>query len=96
MIDRSTDRHTDRQVGFLGEFVNNNLRVAGDVVEISANTWAIHGIIPVDGDVIVAEFGTYAEARDALNSISADQLERTTVPALGLDEVSSVVNGVVP
>jgi hypothetical protein len=51
--------------------------IAGDVVEISEDTWAIHGTIPVDGDVILAEFDSYGEARTALDLLQADR----TTPA---------------
>jgi hypothetical protein len=62
----------DRRLLFLRELVDDNARIAGDITEITDNTWAIHGAIPVDGDVIMAEYDTYDQARIALDSLSAD------------------------
>jgi hypothetical protein len=62
----------DRRLLFLRELVDENARIAGDISEIAANTWASHGAIPVDGDVIMAEYDTYDQARVALDSLSAD------------------------
>jgi hypothetical protein len=53
--------------------------VARDVVQIAPTTWAIHGPIAVDGEVIMAAF----ESRDAAD-VAIDQLwsaeQRTTPP----------------
>jgi hypothetical protein len=46
-------------------------RVAGDVIQLGSETWAIHGTIPVDGEVIVAEFREPGEARAALDRFGA-------------------------
>jgi hypothetical protein len=45
-------------------------RVDGDAVAIDDRTWAIHGVIPVDGEVILAEFSTLEEARAVLENIA--------------------------
>jgi hypothetical protein len=42
--------------------------IAGDVIEIGRDIWAIHGDIPVDREVIMAQFDTYDEARIALDA----------------------------
>jgi hypothetical protein len=39
---------------------------------IGTGTWAIHGTIPVDGEVLMAEFDTQDEARDALGQLLTD------------------------
>ena len=67
---------TDRQLRFIEELLNENVLIAGDVAEIGTHTWAIHGVIPVDGDVIVAEFDTYSEARVVLDTISTNGQEQ--------------------
>jgi hypothetical protein len=96
MIDESIEP-TERQIGFMNQLVEQNIRVAGDVVEIAANTWAIHGVIPVDGDVIVAEFGSYDDARVALSRLSTDGIDASTVSPAGGDDVRRAANGgVVP
>jgi hypothetical protein len=61
---------SDNQLALLEELVKENVSIAGDIAEIGAGTWAIHGVIPVDGDVIIAEFETYEQARVVLNGIS--------------------------
>jgi hypothetical protein len=61
-----SEQQPDRQLLFLEE-LDDIANIAGDVVEIDAHTWAIHGSIPVDGDVIMAEYDTLDQARDVLN-----------------------------
>ena len=63
----------DSQVRFIAELIDDNAIVAGDIVEIDSHTWAIHGSIPVDGDVIMAEFDRLDDARDALARIKLPQ-----------------------
>ena len=70
MPDR-VDEHADPQLQFLRELVDANAPIAGDVARISEDTWAIHGIIPVDGDVILAEFDSYEGARITLDQLPA-------------------------
>ena len=41
-------------------------RLAGDVIQLRPDTWALHATIPVDGEVIVAEFVREDEARAVL------------------------------
>ena len=50
------------QLEFLRELLKENASIGGDVLEIAKGTWAIHGVIPVDGEVLMAEFETYDEA----------------------------------
>jgi hypothetical protein len=45
-----------------------------DVVPIGPHTWAIHGSIPVDGEVILAEFDTEEDATAALELLVAANL----------------------
>jgi len=63
------DEHADRQLQLLRELANANAPIAGDVAKISDDIWAIHGVLPVDGDVILAEFGNYDEARIVLDQL---------------------------
>ena len=57
----------DRHLLFLQALVNAN--VARDVAEVSSGIWAIHGDIPVDRDVILAEFSSYDQASVALRQL---------------------------
>lgn len=54
----------DRHLFFLQELTNAN--VAGDIAEVGNGIWAIHGDIPVDRDVILAEFTSHDQASSAL------------------------------
>ena len=65
------DRRTtpDPQLTFLEELVEEHATIAGDVIEIDAHTWAIHGSIAVDGDVIMAEYDTEEHARIVLGEL---------------------------
>jgi hypothetical protein len=81
---RSTDRRTlaelmvpdegrdpiEPQVEFLNRLVDAGAVVDGDVVEITSETWAIHGQVPVDGEVIMAEFDSLDGARTALEKLA--------------------------
>jgi hypothetical protein len=60
---------SDPQLAFLEELVDEHARIAGDVVEIGAHVWAIHGSIAVDGDVIMAEYDTEEHARIVLDEL---------------------------
>jgi hypothetical protein len=60
----------DQLDDFLQEMLDDNVDISGTVAEIDRNTWAIHGAIAVDGDVILAEFATYDEAKATLNRIT--------------------------
>ena len=55
--------HLNRQLAFLQELVAEHATIAGDVMEVAASTWAIHGSSPVDGGVLLAEYDTQDEAQ---------------------------------
>ena len=60
----------DDQLQFLRDLVEENAAVAGDVLPVGNNLWAIHGYIPVDGDVLMAEFDSYDLATNTLEQLS--------------------------
>jgi hypothetical protein len=62
---------SDPQLLFLEELAEEHATIAGDVIEIDAHTWAIHGSIAVDGDVIMAEYETEEHARIVLGELGA-------------------------
>ncbi len=65
-------RHADDdKVLFLRQLVDGCAIVAPDVIEVGPYAWAIHGVIPVGGDVIMAEFETETEAKQALGALAA-------------------------
>ena len=61
---------TTRQLEFMTELVTAHNDVAGDILQIGLTTWAIHASIPVDGDVLVAEYASFEEARAALAQLA--------------------------
>ena len=75
------DRDPDRQLQFLLNLVDDKAFIDGDVLEISDNTWAIHGEIAVEGEILMAEFDTYDQARNAL-----EVLRRTARPPTDIAE----------
>jgi len=58
------------QLQFMAELVNSHTAIAGDIVQLGISTWAIHGSIPVDGEVLLAEYSSFEEARAALAVLS--------------------------
>ena len=62
--------HPNNQLQFLRDLVEENASIAGDVVQLGDNLWAIHGFIPVDCDVLMAEFDSYDEATNTLEQLS--------------------------
>jgi hypothetical protein len=78
---RATDRE-DNRLAFLRDLVGQHTTIAGDVVELGARTWAVHGSIPVDGEAILAEFETEAEAMLALQHLPVDE-QWPSRPSLG-------------
>ena len=63
----------DRRLRLLEQLVDERVPVAGDVVEVSVGVWAIHGSIPVDGEVILAEFSLLDEARSVLAQLGPNR-----------------------
>ncbi len=63
------DNHLERQLQFLRALVEENASIGGDVLEIHQHTWVIHGVIPVDGEVLMAEFETYDDAKRVLEQV---------------------------
>lgn len=75
------DRDPDRQLQFLLSLLDDRAFIDGDVIEISDNTWAIHGEIAVEGETLMAEFDTYEQAWNAL-----ELLRRTARPPSDIAE----------
>jgi hypothetical protein len=60
----------------LRDLVEEYASIAGDVLQIGDNLWAIHGYIPVDCDVLMAEFDSYDQAANTLAELSPRSLRR--------------------
>lgn len=54
--------------------LHQQARLAGDVVQVAGETWALHATMPVDGEVIVAEFPNRDDARAALDTWARDSV----------------------
>ncbi len=63
--------HPDRQLQFLQELVAEHATISGDIIEVGTHSWAIHGSIAVDGEVIMAEYDTPDQARRVLSKLSS-------------------------
>ena len=64
MMDSGTpDEHED----VVSELTAENVEIDEEVIELSEHTWAIHGRIAYDGEVIAATFETESEAWAALS-----------------------------
>jgi hypothetical protein len=53
--------------------VDENIGVDYNPIPVDDNTWAIHGSIAVDGDVLVEEFSSREDAEAALARIASAQ-----------------------
>jgi len=60
------------------DLIHVHARVARDVVEIAPSTWAIHGPIAVDGEVIMAAFSSRAAADVAIDQLWSAEHGTTT------------------
>lgn len=56
------------------DLIYEHARVARDIVQIDAQTWAIHGFIAVDGEVIMAEFNSRNDAEAAIEQLWAGEV----------------------
>jgi hypothetical protein len=70
MNDNGTER-TSPELRIIEELIDERVRVDCNLIQIDEQTWAIHGTIAVDGEVIVAEFSNQSEAKLALERIAA-------------------------
>jgi hypothetical protein len=66
--------------------IDEHVRFDCNLIQIDAQTWAIHGSIAVDGEVILAEFSNKGDAETALERLSA--AEEQTVSSLRRSQLS--------
>jgi hypothetical protein len=59
----------EQQLEFLRILEEENAAISGDILEIGLGLWGIHGFIAVDGDVLMAEFFSYEDARSVLDQL---------------------------
>jgi hypothetical protein len=58
-----------RQLQSLGELLEEHASLDGDVLEIRTDIWALHGVFPFAGQVLMAQFETYDEAKYVLDQV---------------------------
>jgi hypothetical protein len=59
----------EAQLEFVSDLLDHGATVDGQVIRIGTGTWAVHGRIPVDGGVIVAEFDSPEAASAAVHRL---------------------------
>ncbi len=59
----------NRQLQSLGELLEEHASLDGDVLEIRTDIWALHGDFPFAGQVLMAAFETYDEAKFVLDRV---------------------------
>ena len=91
MMTNGSGRDPAADQAFLDDLDDEQASLAGDIVQLDAQLWAVHGVIPVDGDVLLAEFGTYEQARDALDEALRHQ-ERPVLPESGLGTSTEAIS----
>jgi hypothetical protein len=54
----------------LPAYLEETAAVEGDVVQVSEEVWAVHGLWPYEGEVILAEYTSFATARMVIQAPS--------------------------
>ena len=62
------------QQRIIEDLIYEHARVARDIIQIDTQTWAIHGFIAVDGEVIMAEFNSRNDAEAAIEQLWAGEV----------------------
>jgi len=76
IVTEPLDDHSERQLQFLRVLLEENAWINNDILEISQQTWMIHGVFPYNGEVPMAVFDSPDEAQHVL-----DQVRVTTRPS---------------
>lgn len=67
------DQHGERPETLIHSILPLQPRLGQDLFQMDAHMWAIHGYIPVDGEVILAEFDRREAAAAVLAQLAAAQ-----------------------
>jgi hypothetical protein len=73
--DRSRPR--EAELAIVAELIDEHVGFDCTLIQLDAQTWAIHGSIAVDGESILAEFSTQAEAEAALEQLAGAATDGT-------------------
>ena len=60
---------SDGQVEFLRTVLEEHVSIDDDVLEVSTDSWMIHGVVPYEGESPLAMFTSYDEAKSALDEV---------------------------
>jgi hypothetical protein len=63
------DDPSDGQLQVLREFVEEGASIDDDVLEVAKDTWVVHGVVAYDGEIPIAVFDTYDEAKHVLDQL---------------------------
>ena len=73
-MDQGFGWQSHQQLDFLRVLEEENAWIAGDVLPLCQGLWGIHGVIAVDGDVLMAEFESEDLARNVLAQLRHNPL----------------------
>ena len=76
-------RRLTRGQPIIQELIDEHALISCDIVVIDSHTWAIHGLIAVDGDILMAEFDSFEEATAAVEQIRTGLAQQTAPIATG-------------
>jgi hypothetical protein len=68
-VNEGHDTHPDERVMFLRALMQEDASIDLDILKFGNDAWAIHGVFPYDGEVPMAVFDSYAEAKQALDEV---------------------------
>jgi hypothetical protein len=63
------DEQSNVQLPYIRKLVDENADIVGDPVEIRKGRWVVHGALPYGGEVPMAVYDSYEEAKRALDEI---------------------------
>ena len=67
----------DDQLQVLREFAEDGVSIDGDVLQLTKDTWVVHGFVGYDGEIPIAVFDTYDEAKHVRDQIPRSHAIRT-------------------
>jgi hypothetical protein len=79
-MNEQREEASDAERRIVRELIEEHVRVSSDILPIDEHTWAIHGSIAVDGEVILAEFHDTAEAQSVLGQHAAAEARELRTP----------------
>jgi hypothetical protein len=65
----TSETDADERVSFLRTLMQEDGAVDLDILKYGNDAWAIHGVFPYDGEVPMAVFDSYDEAKRALDAV---------------------------